>query len=87
MTPDPRIHVTLDHLRDLEGRARDLSFLPRQASASVLNGRHASRLRGRGLNFEEMRDYAFTEGVCHALYSDGGIFYCGPHAMAVGCHR
>ena len=57
MTPDPRIHVTLDHLRDLEGRARDLSFLPRQASASVLNGRHASRLRGRGLNFEEMRDY------------------------------
>ncbi len=57
MTPDSRIHVTLDHLRDLEGRARDLSFLPRQASASVLNGRHASRLRGRGLNFEEMRDY------------------------------
>ncbi len=57
MTPDPRIHVTLDHLRDLEGRARDLNFLPRQASASVLNGRHASRLRGRGLNFEEMRDY------------------------------
>ncbi len=57
MTPDPRIHVTLDHLRDLEGRARDLNFLPWQASASVLNGRHASRLRGRGLNFEEMRDY------------------------------
>jgi uncharacterized protein (DUF58 family) len=23
----------------------------------VLNGRHASRLRGRGLNFEELRDY------------------------------
>ncbi len=57
MTPDPRIHVTLDHLRDLERKGRDLNFLPRQASASVLNGRHASRLRGRGLNFEEMRDY------------------------------
>ena len=57
MTMDPRIHVTLDHLRDLERRAHDLNFLPRQASASVLNGRHASRLRGRGLNFEEMRDY------------------------------
>ena len=57
MTPDPRIHVTLDHLRRLEGAARGLSFMPRQPSASVLNGRHASRLRGRGLNFEEMRNY------------------------------
>ena len=54
---DPRIHVDLAHLRGLQGAARGLSFLPRQPSASVLNGRHASRLRGRGLNFEEMRDY------------------------------
>lgn len=57
MATDPRIHVTLNHLRSLQGAARGLSFLPRQPSASVLNGRHASRLRGRGLNFEEMRDY------------------------------
>ncbi|MGI9199765.1 MAG: DUF58 domain-containing protein [Woeseiaceae bacterium] len=54
---DPRIHVSLAHLRQLQGKARGLSFLPNQPSASVLNGRHASRLRGRGLNFEEMRDY------------------------------
>jgi len=54
---DPRIHVTLAHLRSLEGRARSLSFLPRQPARSVLNGRHASRLRGRGLNFEELRNY------------------------------
>ncbi len=57
MTPDQRIHVNLDYLRSLEGAARGLSFLPVQPSGSVLNGRHASRLRGRGLNFEEMRDY------------------------------
>ena len=57
MKTDPRIHVTLDHLRQLQGAARGLSFLPKQPSASVLNGRHVSRLRGRGLNFEEMRDY------------------------------
>jgi uncharacterized protein (DUF58 family) len=57
MTADPRIHVTLAHLKNLEGAAHGLSFLPRQPSASVLNGRHASRLRGRGLNFEEIRDY------------------------------
>ena len=57
MSDDPRIHVSLARLRGLQGAARGLSFLPRQPSASVLNGRHASRLRGRGLNFEEMRDY------------------------------
>ena len=57
MNPDARIHVSLAHLRSLQGAAKGLSFLPRQPSASVLNGRHASRLRGRGLNFEEMRDY------------------------------
>jgi uncharacterized protein (DUF58 family) len=57
MDPDTRIHVSLAHLRSLQGAAQGLSFLPRQPSASVLNGRHASRLRGRGLNFEEMRDY------------------------------
>ncbi len=54
---DPRIRVTLAQLRALEGPGRSLSFLPRQPVRSVLNGRHASRLRGRGLNFEELRDY------------------------------
>jgi uncharacterized protein (DUF58 family) len=54
---DPRIHVDLAHLRGFERRAAALSFLPHQKARSVLNGRHASRLRGRGLNFEELRDY------------------------------
>ncbi len=56
-TVDARIHVDLAHLRNLQGAAQGLSFLPSQPSASVLNGRHVSRLRGRGLNFEEMRGY------------------------------
>jgi uncharacterized protein (DUF58 family) len=54
---DPRIHADLAHLRRLEGKARALTFLPRQPARSVLNGRHASKLRGRGLTFEELRDY------------------------------
>lgn len=54
---DPRVRVTLGHLRSLECRAKKLSFLPRQPARSILNGRHASRLRGRGLNFEELRGY------------------------------
>ena len=57
MKSDPRIHVSLAHLRGLQGVARGLNFLPRHSSGSALNGRHTSRLRGRGLNFEEMRDY------------------------------
>lgn len=55
--PDPRIHVDLAHLREFAGKARDLRFLPRQPVRSVLNGRSASRLRGRGLDFEELRGY------------------------------
>ncbi|WP_171180453.1 DUF58 domain-containing protein [Ruegeria sp. HKCCD8929] len=56
-TDDPRVRVDVAHLRALEARARALRFLPRQPARSVLNGRHASRLRGRGLNFEELRSY------------------------------
>ncbi|MBO6895429.1 MAG: DUF58 domain-containing protein [Roseibium sp.] len=54
---DTRVRVDLAHLRGFEGKARSLRFLPAQPAGSVLNGRHASRLRGRGLNFEELRGY------------------------------
>ena len=54
---DPRVHVTTDHLRSLQAESAGLTFLPQQAALSVLNGRHGSRLRGRGLDFEEMRNY------------------------------
>lgn len=60
---DPRVHVTLPQLLGLAGRARALSLLPRQPSHSVLNGRHASKLRGRGLNFEELRDYQTGDDI------------------------
>jgi len=51
------VYTPLSHLRSLESAARKLSFLPRQPVRSVLSGRNASRLRGRGLSFEELRDY------------------------------
>jgi uncharacterized protein (DUF58 family) len=51
------VYVSLDELAALEGRARGFSFLPRQPVRSLLAGRLASRLRGRGLNFEEIRPY------------------------------
>jgi uncharacterized protein (DUF58 family) len=52
-----RVTVTLDELVMLKADAHDFSFLPRQPVHSLLAGRHASRLRGRGLAFEELRHY------------------------------
>lgn len=53
----PGVYARLEDLVALQHRARGFSFLPRQPIHSVLAGRHASRLRGRGLNFEEIRRY------------------------------
>ncbi|MGB0257286.1 MAG: DUF58 domain-containing protein [Coraliomargarita sp.] len=55
--PDDRVAVSLAHLRALEYHARGFSFLPRQPARSILSGQNASRLRGRGLDFEELRHY------------------------------
>ena len=52
-----RVTITLDELILLKADARGFSFLPRQPIHSLLAGRHASRLRGRGLAFEELRHY------------------------------
>ncbi|KUL94621.1 MoxR protein [Bosea sp. WAO] len=52
-----RAFVSLGELLRLKHRASGFSFLPRQPVHSLLAGRHASRLRGRGLNFEELRHY------------------------------
>jgi uncharacterized protein (DUF58 family) len=51
------VYANLDELIRIQFKARDFSFLPRQPVSSVLSGRYASRLRGRGLNFEELRRY------------------------------
>ncbi len=53
----PGVYVDLEELIALEQRGRKVSFLPKQPVHSLLAGRFASRMRGRGLNFEEIRDY------------------------------
>ena len=53
----PGVYVDLEELVALEQRGRKVSFLPKQPVHSLLSGRFASRMRGRGLNFEEIRDY------------------------------
>ena len=54
---DGGVYVQLDDLVRLQHKASGFSFLPRQPVHSILSGRHASKLRGRGLNFEELRNY------------------------------
>ncbi|MGU5652434.1 DUF58 domain-containing protein [Aeromonas allosaccharophila] len=54
---DPRIHCDYLTLVRLQGLVGQFSLLPRLNSGSVLCGRHQSRFRGRGLNFEELRHY------------------------------
>ena len=51
------IHPTLEDLIRLQFDARGFSFRTSQPVSSLLSGRHASRLRGRGLTFEELRGY------------------------------
>lgn len=52
-----RVTIDLNHLLLQKAEARGFSFLPRQPVSSLLAGRHASRLRGRGLSFEKLRHY------------------------------
>ncbi len=53
----PGVYAGLDDLVRLQFKARGFSFLPKQPVHSILTGRFASRVRGRGLDFEEIRGY------------------------------
>ncbi|WP_246184263.1 DUF58 domain-containing protein [Paraburkholderia bonniea] len=68
MTPEAasgRVYIDAAHLAQLEFQARGLSFVAPAPVSSVLSGSHASRLRGRGLNFEEIRAYLPGDDIRH----------------------
>jgi len=54
---DGLVYANLNELRRLQFKTRGFSFLPNQPANSLLSGKHVSKLRGRGLNFEELRHY------------------------------
>jgi uncharacterized protein (DUF58 family) len=62
---DGLVYVSLGQLMALEAQARDLSFQGRQPLSSILAGSHTSRLRGRGLNFDELRRYQPGDDLRH----------------------
>lgn len=51
------VYTNTGDLARLRLDAHGFSFLPRQPLQSLLSGRKRSRLRGRGLDFEELRNY------------------------------
>ena len=59
----PEVYVTLRDLVGMQHDAHGFSFLPRHAIQSLLSGRHRSRLRGRGLDFDEVRKYVAGDDI------------------------
>lgn len=60
---DDRIYADLKQLIALQNRGSGASFVPTQPLHSVRAGWHASRWRGRGLNFEELRHYRIGDDI------------------------
>jgi len=60
---DPNIYTSVDALRRLQYKARGFSFTSKQPINSILAGKNVSKLRGRGLNFEEMRQYQMGDDI------------------------
>ncbi|WP_456295515.1 DUF58 domain-containing protein [Vibrio sp. AK197] len=60
---DPRIHVSYSQLVRLQAYAGQFSFLPSLKAKNAFSGRHQSTLRGRGLNFEELRHYQLGDDI------------------------
>lgn len=63
MTLDPRLGVELDTLVALEEQIRPMGMAIQYKPEGVMSGRHRSRLRGNGLDFEELRPYQQGDSI------------------------
>jgi uncharacterized protein (DUF58 family) len=58
------VFLSLSDLLKMEQKVRGVNFLAsQQKSNSILSGKYASRLRGRGLDFEEARPYVIGDDI------------------------
>lgn len=62
---DGDVYTSLRDLTRLRHSAHGFSYLPRQPVGSQLTGRKRSRLRGRGLDFDELRHYRPGDDIRH----------------------
>lgn len=60
---DSRIHCSYPQLVSLQPHADSLAAHSLLKVHSILSGRHASRFRGRGLNFEELKHYQIGDDI------------------------
>jgi uncharacterized protein (DUF58 family) len=60
---DEDIYTNLHALVRLRFTAQGFNYLPRQSVRSLLSGRKRSRLRGRGLDFDELRHYRSGDDI------------------------
>ena len=59
------VFTTTERLLQLEVEGRLPDFHGRPRATSVLAGRHESRMRGRGLDFDELRHYSNGDDIRH----------------------
>ncbi|AZQ61154.1 DUF58 domain-containing protein [Flammeovirga pectinis] len=57
------LHINIQDLLALEGITEGTEFFKHQRVAGLLSGRHASMLRGRGLDFSEVRKYVMGDDI------------------------
>ena len=57
------MYTSVDALRRMQYKATGFAFQPLQPINSILAGKNVSKLRGRGLNFEEMRQYHIGDDI------------------------
>ena len=60
---NPATRVTARELIDLQQQARQLDLAMRQPARAQLAGSHASRFRGRGMDFQESRSYQAGDDI------------------------
>lgn len=58
-----KVSVTLDSLIRVGQSAKGFSYLPKGEVKSILSGKHASKLRGRGMDFLELKSYTPSDDV------------------------
>jgi len=51
------VTVSLEELLEVGLSAKNINFLPNKKTNSILSGRHSSKLRGRGMDFLELKAY------------------------------
>ncbi len=57
------VSISLNELMEVGLKSKHISFLPNQKTKSILSGRHSSKLRGRGMDFLELKNYVQGDNV------------------------